>query len=111
MFSIFRKYFPRFQLFVLLFFDEDKIKHFAQRFGKRFARILHPAVRCSVRTSPGRLYFLRLISQYQRTYKPANGYNRYKKDKLEVSYTHLRAHETDSYLVCRLLLEKKKTQS
>ena len=27
-----------------------------------------------------------------------------------VSYTHLRAHETDSYLVCRLLLEKKKTE-
>ena len=26
-----------------------------------------------------------------------------------VSYTHLRAHETDSYLVCRLLLEKKAT--
>src|SRR5665647_3748708 len=25
-----------------------------------------------------------------------------------VSYTHLRAHETDSYLVCRLLLETKK---
>src|SRR5664279_1757449 len=24
-----------------------------------------------------------------------------------VSYTHLRAHETDSYLVCRLLLDKK----
>ena len=23
-------------------------------------------------------------------------------------YTHLRAHETDSYIVCRLLLEKKK---
>ena len=28
-----------------------------------------------------------------------------------VSYTHLRAHETDSYLVCRLLLEKKKRSS
>src|SRR5664279_5999964 len=28
-----------------------------------------------------------------------------------VSYTHLRAHETDSYLVCRLLLEKKKTKN
>ena len=28
-----------------------------------------------------------------------------------VSYTHLRAHETDSYLVCRLLLEKKNFQS
>ena len=27
---------------------------------------------------------------------------------MPVSYTHLRAHETDSYLVCRLLLEKKK---
>ena len=27
-----------------------------------------------------------------------------------VSYTHLRAHETDSYLVCRLLLEKKKLE-
>ena len=27
-------------------------------------------------------------------------------DEVEtVSYTHLRAHETDSYLVCRLLLE------
>src|SRR5665647_3809373 len=28
--------------------------------------------------------------------------------KCPVSYTHLRAHETDSYVVCRLLLEKKK---
>src|SRR5680860_1713512 len=27
-------------------------------------------------------------------------------DPISVSYTHLRAHETDSYLVCRLLLEK-----
>src|SRR5665647_2739198 len=27
-------------------------------------------------------------------------------DAAPVSYTHLRAHETDSYLVCRLLLEK-----
>src|SRR5664279_3599573 len=26
-----------------------------------------------------------------------------------VSYTHLRAHETDSYLVCRLMLDKKKS--
>src|SRR5664279_6068730 len=28
--------------------------------------------------------------------------------QVPVSYTHLRAHETESYLVCRLLLEKKK---
>ena len=27
-----------------------------------------------------------------------------------VSYTHLRAHETEADLVCRLLLEKKKPQ-
>ena len=27
-----------------------------------------------------------------------------KKNKSAVSYTHLRAHETDSYLVCRILL-------
>ena len=27
-------------------------------------------------------------------------------DISSVSYTHLRAHETDQYLVCRLLLEK-----
>ena len=29
-------------------------------------------------------------------------------DTMAVSYTHLRAHETGAYLVCRLLLEKKK---
>src|SRR5680860_909708 len=33
----------------------------------------------------------------------------YEKIPTPVSYTHLRAHETDSYLVCSLLLEKKKT--
>src|SRR5680860_235986 len=32
-------------------------------------------------------------------------------NKGSVSYTHLRAHETDSYLVCRLLLEKKKKKN
>ncbi len=30
---------------------------------------------------------------------------------IPVSYTHLRAHETPEHLVCRLLLEKKKTYS
>ena len=29
-------------------------------------------------------------------------------DEVAVSYTHLRAHETEADLVCRLLLEKKK---
>ena len=35
----------------------------------------------------------------------------YERNLNAVSYTHLRAHETDSYLVCRLLLEKKKTKA
>src|SRR5680860_1504931 len=30
---------------------------------------------------------------------------------MPVSYTHLRAHETDSNLVCRLLLEKKQNKT
>ena len=30
---------------------------------------------------------------------------------MSVSYTHLRAHETKANLVCRLLLEKKKTHT
>src|SRR5678815_4478008 len=29
-------------------------------------------------------------------------------DRIVISYTHLRAHETPEHLVCRLLLEKKK---
>ena len=33
--------------------------------------------------------------------------NNFDTSTVAVSYTHLRAHETDSYLVCRLLLEKK----
>src|SRR5665647_2405386 len=37
-------------------------------------------------------------------------FNKIKGDFIPVSYTHLRAHETDSYLVCRLLLEKKKKE-
>ena len=39
--------------------------------------------------------------------KAQEGYQQIQ-DMGPVSYTHLRAHETDSYLVCRLLLEKKK---
>src|SRR5664279_5119736 len=38
-------------------------------------------------------------------WKPARGMDRSSVRHVPVSYTHLRAHETDSYLVCRLLLE------
>ena len=37
-------------------------------------------------------------------------YDSYAKQYAAVSYTHLRAHETRHDLVCRLLLEKKKTE-
>ena len=36
---------------------------------------------------------------------------KHREDWGPVSYTHLRAHETGRNLVCRLLLEKKKTQT
>src|SRR5680860_1670895 len=43
-----------------------------------------------------------------RTYSQSEAREKMSKWLKSVSYTHLRAHETDSYLVCRLLLEKKK---
>ena len=49
------------------------------------------------------------LQQIVEDYKKAhNGASVYAPTFIAVSYTHLRAHETDSYLVCRLLLEKKK---
>eukprot|EP01016_Furgasonia_blochmanni_P011230 TRINITY_DN1499_c0_g1_i2.p1 TRINITY_DN1499_c0_g1~~TRINITY_DN1499_c0_g1_i2.p1 ORF type:complete len:250 (-),score=39.69 TRINITY_DN1499_c0_g1_i2:23-772(-) len=47
----------------------------------------------------------RFLYQYYATYVVAMAFPH---SSQAVSYTHLRAHETDSYLVCRLLLEKKK---
>ena len=41
---------------------------------------------------------------------PPSGYVRETCSDNSVSYTHLRAHETRHDIVCRLLLEKKKTQ-
>src|SRR5665647_2714342 len=46
-----------------------------------------------------------VLSSFNRNYKVL--FNHYFAHRFHtVSYTHLRAHETDSYLVCRLLLEK-----
>src|SRR5665648_251707 len=45
----------------------------------------------------------------QRTQSAANAGYRSGRRNRPVSYTHLRAHETRHDLVCRLLLEKKKT--
>src|SRR5680860_973563 len=50
-------------------------------------------------------HYMRLIGEIERRQLPAQI------SVKPVSYTHLRAHETDSYLVCRLLLEKKKKQT
>src|SRR5665647_3889469 len=49
-------------------------------------------------------YIIEIKSEIDDLFKEVKKSNSY----VAVSYTHLRAHETDSYLVCRLLLEKKK---
>src|SRR5680860_1731235 len=63
----------------------------------RLRRLLYP----STISSPGRALSTRSGASHGRCGTPAAHTG-------PVSYTHLRAHETDSYLVCRLLLEKKK---
>ena len=50
-----------------------------------------------------------IIQRYESTMINGRRYYDHIDTSEPVSYTHLRAHETDSYLVCRLLLEKKKT--
>src|SRR5664279_5354197 len=57
-----------------------------------FKRMLSE-IKDRARTEPDRERFAKYEAQYEQYLTP-------------VSYTHLRAHETDSYLVCRLLLEK-----
>src|SRR5665647_3110397 len=53
-------------------------------------------------------YDLKNIIDLMRYLLPLPIPQRWRRQRKPVSYTHLRAHETDSYLVCRLLLEKKK---
>src|SRR5680860_485175 len=64
--------------------------HLPLRLGKQFHSRVAPSI------GLGNIYvpsFERVQKMVQKTYG------------ISVSYTHLRAHETDSYLVCRLLLE------
>ena len=65
-----------------------------KRFNFAKIHIAHSYEACSVIEKYSKVCFLSYFSS--------------RKYFLAVSYTHLRAHETDSYLVCRLLLEKKK---
>ncbi len=55
--------------------------------------------------------FKRHVSAIKKNCEPGNIHCRKKQRQaiLPVTYTHLRAHETLRYLVCRLLLEKKNT--
>src|SRR5665647_3879934 len=70
---------------------------FARRRGRRARDGAVPAPSLAVRMPPGEVF---MDSELSPGESPI--------DVNSVSYTHLRAHETDSYLVCRLLLEKKK---
>ena len=49
-----------------------------------------------------------LVKRPELNYEILAPIDKHRPELASVSYTHLRAHETDSYLVCRLLLEKKK---
>src|SRR5674536_96514 len=57
--------------------------------------------------------FVKIVAAHNTTMKKATTFTMIAPVKASiresVSYTHLRAHETPEHLVCRLLLEKKKT--
>src|SRR5665647_3632603 len=87
----------------------------AQRVKKSAGRItakrLLPAARTAGYEGSAR-NFRRLVAQAKKDWRAEHHRGRrpaiWSPGEHPVSYTHLRAHETDSYLVCRLLLEKKK---
>ena len=69
-----------------------------------------PQLEVGILFSPEICFRLNGIFTCRTTGKKYTGaYNiRQTEDGYPVSYTHLRAHETEAELVCRLLLEKKK---
>src|SRR5680860_589583 len=69
-------------------------------------RILFAGLEAGLRPDRQHRKCAALVGDVMKKYHPHGDQAIY--DALAVSYTHLRAHETDSYLVCRLLLEKKK---
>ena len=81
---------------------------------------LTPSASCWRRTLPSRQTWRVLTSSGSSSLSPPNrspcaaasGCRRglSASSPASVSYTHLRAHETPEHLVCRLLLEKKKSQ-
>ena len=73
---------------------KDSREQFEQRTHKRLIDIITPTQKT--------------VDALSRLEMPAGVFIDIKMKSKSVSYTHLRAHETDSYLVCRLLLEKKK---
>src|SRR5665647_3754703 len=71
----------------------------------RIAAKAKPRGRCGA-TPPPRRYGAPLRGRARRPRRPRLGSSSRLRTSTAVSYTHLRAHETDSSLVCRLLLEK-----
>ena len=61
-------------------------------------------------TKNGGIAVLKHYGAFAQNASPGTNTNVEVSEQAPVSYTHLRAHETDSYLVCRLLLEKKKEE-
>src|SRR5664279_4014573 len=81
----------------------DRVRQVARRDKEaRFTALLHHVDADRLRAA------YRAISPKAAAGVDGETWAAYGQDLETVSYTHLRAHETDSYLVCRLLLEKKK---
>src|SRR5450759_5885894 len=80
--------------------------HSATVRGNPIADALPPVARRGASTFP---YAFGLRSLTIRAGSPAGPVG--ERGPMPVSYTHLRAHETRHDLVCRLLLEKKKTKN
>ena len=82
----------------------------ARKYGKKNEIKLDPLKYNLCLIGEGGIGKTTLIKQYCEKLAGQDGYIFLDVGKEAVSYTHLRAHETEADLVCRLLLEKKKDQ-
>ena len=69
--------------------------------------MIHFKLQRTLKSSEGEMLLDVSTEIQQGTFMGLYGSSGAGKTSIPVSYTHLRAHETLRYLVCRLLLEKK----
>src|SRR5664279_3880506 len=89
--------------------DGDRVFQWAPHYpGRRHLPFFAPVLELARAMSEGGTPGGPAVTRFRDMTIPRNGGPFCPGTLTAVSYTHLRAHETDSYLVCRLLLEKKK---